>query len=249
MSKTTKVEAIQISGSENAKIHEEVKDFFEYDMTKATPLGKKMLREAKALIRKLSNNQMIIPAKASLAAIKRLNSGSGVRISLAEFRRQLIEIFPAYENQLLEKYADQDKLLETIGAPLNWFKEKQMIHDWLEKHQMIHDKKYPQKLKLLKKIGISFDEIACYYNCIDALSMDGLLRRKKPWQDTPLTKKGTRDLRYFRSFCVRYHDDYKKRIICLYSIKDDILRLANIGKHDSVYKYGDLDEEVGKEAI
>jgi hypothetical protein len=48
---------------------------------------------------------LLEPSKDSLEAIKRLNSGQGIKMSLDDFTRQLIKIFPHAEKELLKNLA------------------------------------------------------------------------------------------------------------------------------------------------
>jgi len=179
-----------------------------------------------------------------MAAIKRLKAGQGAELTLEEHLMELADIFPEYKHITLnyvEEIKDiEGQLSEMRGSP-------SMI---LLPRKIIRDKLYPGKLKLVKKhCHLMEKEYALYEELTGLLAVGGDIPKSgkrdgfnpKELNDHSLKKNGTKDLRDFRSFCLRYHENYKKRIICLYSIKGGKLRLANIGLHDLVYKYAASD--------
>jgi len=179
-----------------------------------------------------ADQPLLVPTKETLGAIKRLNAGQGVEMSLNDFTRQLIKIFPQAKEELLKNLALDKQISEMTGAAMPSSGDR---------HTVIQDARFERKLTLLQKLSLTPAEIATYDRCVRVLALGGTLKSR--FHDHPLDKKGTQDLRGFRSFLIRKHPDYKKRVICLYLRKSGILRLANVGKRDAVYRYGALDDD------
>jgi len=185
--------------------------------------------------------RLVIATRETLEAVKRLKAGPGLRMSLADFRQRLLEVFPAYKEQLLKKYADEKKILENGGIGPDLFKRKSIVLDL----------DFPRKLGALQKLDFTFEELDGCLNCLTVLALGGIVRRE--WEnanpdnqnhyrehenpdDHSLQNQGTDDLKGFKSFCVRFAPEPEKRIICLYSVEKGILRLASIGEHNYVYR-------------
>jgi len=83
---------------------------------------------------------LLKPSKESLEAIKRLNSGQGIKMSLDDFTRQLIKVFPHAEKELLKNLAldkendmESPEIQEKLRLTLPWESVEDSAKEQIEK--------------------------------------------------------------------------------------------------------------------
>jgi hypothetical protein len=181
---------------------------------------------------------LLVPSRATLAAIKRINAGQGVILTVEEHLMNLAGIFPEHRDMILDYIEIQKrntaKLTETTGSP--------SVSALAIKIRM--DKAYLSKLCRLKKYhDLTETELGWYVCNTTVIALGG--RPRAQFKDQPLANKGVPDLRGYRSFMVRKDPRNSRPIICLYTISkgpgvysilnDMVLTLCDIGAHDKVY--------------
>ena len=192
-------------------------------------------------------NSRLVPSKSTLAAVKRLNAGQGKIMTIGSMFQQLGDIFPEHKEFLEKKLVSYEKLREIIAKPITITVEDESIGG---KIKMVQGKRYTRKFKLLKKFVLTQDEIYLYTDAVMVLAYGGILKRGKPFNDHPLGKSSFQHLKGYRAFEIRYDPACKVRkdpekskgIWCLYTTKGGVLRLANIGRYNTVHRQGSLDK-------
>ena len=180
--------------------------------------------------------QKIAPSKETLDAIKRLNAGRGKRMSLIDFFKWQLKLYPNHAphiNIWIESLDHREKL---IGSPT------------MSKNLQLYNIGYEEKEKQVIKIyNLTKQELDNYWWNIVKISRNEKLEGRFKDHSLDDGEQYPQSLKEYRSFIVRRDVGYKRRkvknpleksrqIVCLYTLKDGKLKLCNIGLQDDVYE-------------
>ena len=174
-----------------------------------------------------------IPTGSTLAAISRLNSGRGVKMTLREFFEWQLKLYPEYAVNIkrwLGRLDRRDKLIGQADV----------------KKTVQYDIGYKRKEKQVKKRhGLTEQELDDY--CWNVLSLIYGEKLKDRFHDRPLDggEEYPLSLKGYRLFLVRKDPAHIKRkkknpeeksraVICLYARRGHTVTLCNIGRPDNV---------------
>jgi len=214
--------------------------------------------EAETIIRELDKKKAtgknsLTPGWPTFAALRRLKAGKGVRRTLEDHLKKMADIAPECREvvfRCLERIRD-------IWAQVTAMRDETEINERTANRcpldrEIVEDKVYQSKLRVaVKRLHLTAIEIEYYAFNLAVIMLGGLPRRR--FRDHSLDRKGSKDLKGYRSFMLRDDPLYKKHrdpakskaIICLYTsnaaMMEGELNLCGLGRQDKIFKTGSRD--------